>query len=920
VKTSAQPRRPGGTPPRGGKKRSLRSALLLMIFAPLMSLLVVCGIAIYYEFQSQREETYASLLHTATTVSLAVDREIDRSKAILDTLAASDLIDEKNWRAFHRLASEAIRNEPDSFIALTEPSGLQPVRTMLPYGASPPVNPLNLGKAHAEVEWNGQPIPQSTQGLAQRVFDTGHMANSGLYYGISIRKPAVSIATPVMRGGRVAYVLIKGFSVRGLVKLLQDVEQDGARISIVDRNGLIIARNHRAEDAVGAKVTPSLLEAMHSKRHGVREGRNLEGEATVSAFRRAQLTDWAVNASIPRSLALARATQHVLLWCAIGIGFLAIGFIGARRFWRRVAPPLVLIGKSARAIQHGEYYAMPDSDIAEIDELATLLREAAAAEHREQAEATRRAVAEERERATAKLVAALRESEARFRALFEHSGTGIASVELSTGRFVLVNPRFSEITGYSEAELLELTFADITHPEDRASNIQGRTQLLHGEIEEFQTEKRYVRKDGSVRWVNLQVRLFPEASDTRQVSFSSVTDITARKEAELALQAADRRKDEFLATLAHELRNPLAPLRSGIEIWKLRHDDPQTLERVRPLMERQVTHMVRLIDDLLDVSRITTGRLELRREIVDLAEIVAAATEACHSLVEANDHRLEVVVEDPPVLVNGDSTRLIQVLENLLINAAKYTERNGSITVHACRRGDMATVTVRDTGIGIPADKLVTIFDMFSQVHGAPGNGQDRGLGIGLHIVKKLIELHGGSVVATSEGEGRGSRFRIELPLARTKVTPDVLKMTGHTATAPMRVLIVDDNRDAAESLAALLDLLGHRADTAFGGEEALDAVAAACPEVVLLDIGMPDMDGHEVARRIRARNLAVQPYIIAVTGWGQPADKDKTAAAGIDWHLVKPIASADVQRVLEAAAQAVLARRQAAHERPDMS
>jgi CheY-like chemotaxis protein len=221
----------------------------------------------------------------------------------------------------------------------------------------------------------------------------------------------------------------------------------------------------------------------------------------------------------------------------------------------------------------------------------------------------------------------------------------------------------------------------------------------------------------------------------------------------------------------------------------------------------------------------------------------------------------------------------------------------------------MATVTVSDTGIGIPADKLVTIFDMFSQAHGSRGTGQERGLGIGLHIVKKLIELHGGTVVATSEGEGHGSKFLIELPLAHTAAMPDAMKLVAHAPTAPMRVLIVDDNRDAAESLAALLDLLGHRADTAFGGEEALETIDAACPDVVLLDIGMPGMDGHEVARRIRARNLPVQPYIVAVTGWGQPADKDKTAAAGIDRHLVKPIASAEVQRVLEAASQALLAR-----------
>jgi len=891
------------------KKRSLRSALLMMIFAPLIPVLALCVVTIWDQWDSHREEVSTSLLQTATTVSLAVDREIDRSKAILDTLAASELIDRQDWRAFHRLASEAIRHEPDSFIALTEPSGTQPVRTMLPYGASRPVNPLELGKAHAETEWNGRRLPRSTQGLAQLVFDTGRMANSALYYGISIKKPAVSIATPVMREGRVAYVLIKGFSVDGLVKLLQDVEQDGARLSIIDRNGLIIARNQKPSDAIAAKVTPQLMEAMHAQRQGVCEGMNLEGEATVGAFRRTLLTDWTVNASIPRSTALRQATQQVLLWSMIGIAFLGVGLIGARRFWQRVAPPLVLLGKSARAIQHGEAVRMPVSDIAEIDELGALLREAAAAAHREHAEAMRRAVAEEREHATQELVDALKRSEARFRTLFEHSGTGIASVDISTGRFILVNRRFCEITGYSEAELHERTFEDVTHPEDVERDTTGIANLRDGKVEDYQTEKRYVRKDGALRWVNVHVRRFPGGNTPGVATFASITDVTERKEAELALQAADRRKDEFLATLAHELRNPLAPLRSAIEIWKLRQNDPATLARVRALMERQVSHMVRLIDDLLDVSRITTGRLELRKRPIDLADVVAAAAEACAALVESNGHKLTVSIEDAPLTVNGDSTRLVQVVGNLLTNAAKYTDGPGEISLTACRRGTQAVLTVTDNGLGIPPDKLDSIFEMFTQLHGSRGGGRDHGLGIGLHIVKKLVEMHGGKVVARSEGEGRGSRFIIELPLMTYSPAVGAVRPMAPRPSVALRVLVVDDNRDAAESLAALLEVLGHAVQTTFCGEDALEAIAARCPDVVLLDIGMPGMDGHEVARRIRALAVAVQPYIVAVTGWGQPADKDRTAAAGIDRHLVKPIATAELHRALEMASAVLKTR-----------
>ncbi|MGE5523067.1 MAG: ATP-binding protein, partial [Rhodospirillaceae bacterium] len=641
---------------------------------------------------------------------------------------------------------------------------------------------------------------------------------------------------------------------------------------------------------------------------GIRNATNLVGQATVSAFRRTQLTDWTVNARIPRSVALATATEQVLIWSAIGIAFLGIGFICARRFWQRVAPPLVQLGKSARAIQHGEPVDMPVTDIAEIDDLSNLLREAAAAEHREQAQAMHRAIAEERERATRGLLAALTESETRFRTLVEHSGTGIASVDLTTGRFLLVNRRLSEITGYSKAELLERTYNDITYPDDRS--VSGIAALREGTLDEYETEKRYVRKDGSVRWVQVHVRRFPDPKNARSMSFSSVVDVTERKQAELALQAADRRKDEFLATLAHELRNPLAPLRSGIEIWKLRYDDPATLAQLRALMERQVTHMVRLIDDLLDVSRITTGRLELRKEPVDLADVVEAAREACAPLIESNGLRLTVKIEDAPLMVDGDSTRLIQVVENLLTNAAKYTEKNGDIDMHACRRGGHAVLTVKDNGIGIPHDKLESIFDMFSQIHGSRGKGRDHGLGIGLHIVKRLVELHGGSVIARSDGESRGSEFVIHLPLTAARVASEA-KPIAHRPIAPLRILVVDDNRDAAESLAALLDIEGHQAYTAYSGEEALEIAAAAEPDVVLLDIGMPEMDGHEVARRIRAQNQRAQPFIVAITGWGQPTDKDGTAAAGINRHLVKPVARAELHRALEAAS-----KRQPARER----
>jgi signal transduction histidine kinase/FixJ family two-component response regulator len=408
-----------------------------------------------------------------------------------------------------------------------------------------------------------------------------------------------------------------------------------------------------------------------------------------------------------------------------------------------------------------------------------------------------------------------------------------------------------------------------------------------------------VRKDGTIRWVDVHVRRFPDAAGETPKSFASISDVTERKEAELALKEADRRKDEFLATLAHELRNPLAPLRSGIEILKRRHDDPNTAAKVHAMMERQVNHMVHLIDDLLDVSRITRGQLQLQKGPVDVADVVSEAIEACQGAIDGAGHTLSVSIEGAPLTVDGDSTRLMQVVENLLSNAAKYTEPPGEIRVRACRRGDRVVVSVKDTGIGIPPDKAQFVFDLFAQVHGTRGSGKERGLGIGLHLIKRLVQMHGGTIELHSAGMGAGTEFIVQLPLASQAAPAAVPGLRTSADESPLSILVVDDNRDAAESLTMMLQLLGHEVRTAFGGAEALDVIAAVSPDVLLLDIGMPDIDGHEVARRIRSGSLSPQPVIVAVSGWGQAADRAKSAAAGFHHHLVKPVDLDDLQQLL---------------------
>ena len=363
-----------------------------------------------------------------------------------------------------------------------------------------------------------------------------------------------------------------------------------------------------------------------------------------------------------------------------------------------------------------------------------------------------------------------------------------------------------------------------------------------------------------------------------------------RDRAAEALKEADRRKDEFVAVLAHELRNPLAPIRNSLQILRLTSENDPPTERVREMMERQVNHMVRLVDDLLEVSRITSGKIELRKERVALSAIVDNAVETSQPLIDAFRHHLTIELPYEPVFVEGDPVRLAQVIGNLLNNAAKYSDESGQIWINAERRGDMASITVRDSGLGIAPEVLPHVFNLFMQADRSPGRSQS-GLGIGLTLVKTLVEMHGGTVEARSEGPGKGSEFVVRLPIANGDAAVDPPPPAEADDHSPLRrrVLVVDDNRDAADSLALLLQLLGAEVRVAYDGPEALRLAASYQPSAVFLDIGMRGMDGYEVARRIREDPELRGMTLVALTGWGQHDDRRRSRMAGFDHHLIKP-------------------------------
>ena len=494
---------------------------------------------------------------------------------------------------------------------------------------------------------------------------------------------------------------------------------------------------------------------------------------------------------------------------------------------------------------------------------------------------------------------ALRDSEGRLKALFANAAVGIAELT-HDGRFALVNDSLCRLLGESREGLLSLPLAAVTHEDDR-DDVQGLMRRLgDGHIDTFAAERRFVRRDGETIWVKLSVSSAKEAQAHGVSAVAVIEDITERKHAEEDLREADRRKDEFLATLAHELRNPLAPIRNSLHIFRMAGIQDPTVSRVCDMMERQVAHMVRMVDDLLEVSRISRGKIELRKERTELASVLRTAVDTSMPLIENGKHKLHIEMPEEPLAMDADPVRLAQVFANLLNNSAKYTREGGNISMTVTAENGMAVVCVKDDGEGIPPQMLKRVFNMFTQVNtGARAQG---GLGIGLTLARTLVHLHGGTIEAFSEGQGKGCEFVVRLPLAQAEHEAKAEPAQPVAEPQPLRlrrVLVVDDNEDAADSLGMLLQFLGAEVMVVHDGKSALAALKTFRPAVILLDLGMPEMNGLEVARRVREDPEHKGMTLVALTGWGQREDRRRTHEAGFDYHLVKPADVSTLQSIL---------------------
>ena len=494
---------------------------------------------------------------------------------------------------------------------------------------------------------------------------------------------------------------------------------------------------------------------------------------------------------------------------------------------------------------------------------------------------------------------ALRESERLYRAIGESIDYGVWVCD-PEGRNLYQSESFLRLVGKTAEEHGGFGWLDVLHPDEREENARAWKECARSGAM-WSSEQRVRGADGE--WHPILVRAVPVRGERGEIeAWAGISlDISEMKMVENELRELDQRKNEFLATLAHELRNPLAPLRNGLEVMRLAGNNTAAVEKARAMMERQLGQMVRLVDDLLDVSRVSRGKIELRREHVELSSVLTNALETSQPLMAARGHEFVVDLSDDRVMVNADVTRLSQVFWNLLSNAAKYTEPGGRIELALRASGDEVAVSIKDNGIGIPRDMQSRVFDIFTQVNRSLEKSQG-GLGIGLSIAKRLVEMHGGTITVKSDGHRQGSEFVVRLP-AKVEPRPRAAGSGAPRSVAKgprHRILVADDNADSAMTLSLMLEVMGNEVLVANDGQEAVELAASFQPDTILMDIGMPRMNGYDACEAIRAHPWAAGIYMVALTGWGQDEDKIRSREAGFDRHLVKPVEPLTLERLIQ--------------------
>ena len=748
------------------RSSSLRRRLLALVLAPLLPLALATVALSWQSWHGQRDRIEETLLDTAVAVSLAVDRDVSIVRGQLDALAASRLIDDEDWRELHRYIRTVAGQRDGAVLALVDRDGWVLVLSNADFARDLP-NLWSLEQRGETIDWHGHRLPLSSQGLSRRVFETGAPVVSRVFVSLVSRTPTIAVAVPVTRDGAIRHVLVYSFPAVALQPTLDTRAGSSLRLLLVDREGVVIAGSRTAGDELaGTTLDAATIAAVRAAGPRFVEDVAADGEALLSAYAPSAATGWTVKASQPRDEALAPAWRSAYTWGGLFLVVLGIAVVATISLARRLSAPLVELAESARS-PDGVARDRGRSGIREIDVLRERLARAAATELERRAELERRVASEERERVTAVAAASLRARERELRVALDAGSMGTWHLDTAT-QTVRTDRRLRMLWGIDGDDDVPIDAHWLRrriHPEDRARLDEARQRPGAWDV-----EFRVRADDGGWRWLAGYGTLIRDESgrDTAMVGVNF--DVTDRRRAEDALREDDRRKDEFIAVLAHELRNPLAPLRNGLRVLG-REAASARAHAMLELCERQVHKLARLIDDLLDVARIKQGRIDLRVERLDLQPAVRAIADAMAPTFEARGLSLRVEMPDAPIRLDADPVRLAQCVENLLSNAAKFTDRGGTVTVRVDADALEARIAVTDTGVGLAGEDIGRVFDLFSQVDATVERTRD-GLGIGLALVRQLVELHGGRVAARSAGPGRGSTFELVLPRAGTEAAP----------------------------------------------------------------------------------------------------------------------------------------------------
>ena len=846
-------------------RRPLRAYLLWLVLATLLPGVVGASLLFIHQYEKSRSQYERNVMHTVRALVSTLDSKMLRAQAIAQTLSTLDALAAGDYARVHRQAREALGLAGTGMTAvLRDRDGRQLLNTGVPYGAPLPLDP--------------------SQQLAE-VFASGQPAISNLFVSQVTQRPAASIDVPVLVEGRVAYVL----SVRIRPDYFNDMltpksVPDGARASVFDRGGIIFARNLNPELFVGRRVTDPLYFAMQRSREGATRSISQEGAELRTFYSRSEMSGWYVGVGVPRAnlnqalfQPLAALVTGVTL--LFGIGLWLAWQIGGRlaSSVQGLTAPAVALGKGDDAPRFTQTYVKETAEVAEaIDAASRLLGE--------------------RAQALAVKEAELRDAHRMARFGTWHLTLATGAIETSEsvpyiyGRAL---PPYAQQRGTLLPEE-SWTRVDALLRELERDGGSGRMQLqvLHG--------------DGHRIWIDLHCEAVHDADGRVTAVRGTIQDVTDRVNAEEGLREADRRKNEFLAMLAHELRNPLAPIASGAQLLGQDSLDPARTRQISAIIARQARHMAGLVDDLLDVSRVTRGLVALSKARIDINEVVLEALEQVGEPLRQKRHHLATTLLPAPAWVMGDRKRLVQVVGNLLHNAVKFTAAEGEVGVALEVEEKLVRIVVTDNGIGMLPQELERAFEMFVQGERTPDRTQG-GLGIGLALVRSLVQLHGGSVAVDSPGQGQGSTFTVTLPrcAGRTAGAPDAGSGAAPSSARTLKVMVVDDNVDAAQVLAMYVGAAGHEVAVEHDPYAALARAEAFAPDACLLDIGLPGMDGHELARRLRALPATAGALLVAVTGYGQAQDREASSRAGFDHHLVKPVDMGELEKILAAASGA---------------